>query len=222
MKLDSTVSAVVTGAASGLGAATARALAARGVRVALFDLNEPAGKATAAAIGGLYITCDVTSERSVDAALTKARAAHGQEVYAFAPFNEEGRGHRWNPLSAVRTSELHRVGDLLTIGQVFFPNDGSGTSSEAFFNDQARNLFLGLGLLLLESPGLPRTVGAMLRQSSGKGRPLSAHLTALIASRIEAGRPFSHECTDALQRLLAPRWAAGACADRRGWATRPG
>jgi type IV secretion system protein VirD4 len=131
------------------------------------------------------------------------RAARGQDVYAFAPFNEEGRSHRWNPLSAVRTSELHRVGDLLTIGQVFFPNDGSGTSSETFFNDQARNLFLGLGLMLLESPALPRTVGEMLRQSSGKGRPLSAHLAALIASRIEAGRPFSQECTDALQRLLS-------------------
>jgi type IV secretion system protein VirD4 len=67
------------------------------------------------------------------------RAAHGQAVYAFSPFDESARSHRWNPLTAVRTSPLHRVGDLLTIGQVFFPNDGSGTSSEAFFNDQARN-----------------------------------------------------------------------------------
>ena len=98
------------------------------------------------------------------------RAAHGQAVYAFSPFDEDARSHRWNPLSAVRTSPLHRVGDLLAIGQVFFPNDGSGTSSEAFFNDQARNLFLGLGLLLLETPELPRTIGEMLRQSSGKGQ----------------------------------------------------
>jgi type IV secretion system protein VirD4 len=80
------------------------------------------------------------------------RAAHGQAVYAFSPFDASARSHRWNPLSTVRTNPLHRVGDLLTIGQVFFPNDGSGTSSEAFFNDQARNLFLGLGLLLLETP----------------------------------------------------------------------
>jgi type IV secretion system protein VirD4 len=63
------------------------------------------------------------------------RAAHGQAVYAFSPFDEQGRSHRWNPLSSVRTSPLHRVADLLAIGQVFFPNDGSGTSSEAFFND---------------------------------------------------------------------------------------
>jgi len=131
------------------------------------------------------------------------RAAHGQAVYAFSPFDEQARSHRWNPLTAVRTSPLHRVGDLLGIGQVFFPNDGSGTSSEAFFNDQARNLFLGLGLLLLETPELPRTVGEMLRQSSGQGRSLKDHLNGLIKQRKEADKPFSDECVDALQRLLS-------------------
>jgi type IV secretion system protein VirD4 len=131
------------------------------------------------------------------------RAAHGQPVYAFSPFDEEARSHRWNPLTAVRSSPLHRVGDLLTIGQVFFPNDGGGTSSEAFFNDQARNLFLGLGLVLLETPALPRTIGEMLRQSSGKGRSLKDHLSGLITQRREEGDPLSDECTDALQRLLS-------------------
>ncbi|KQW76462.1 type IV secretory system conjugative DNA transfer family protein [Methylibium sp. Root1272] len=131
------------------------------------------------------------------------RASHGQAVYAFSPFDEEARSHRWNPLSTVRSSDLHRVGDLLAIGQVFFPNDGGGTSSEAFFNDQARNLFLGLGLLLLETPELPRTVGEMLRQSSGKGRPLKDHLGALITERRDDGKPLTDECVDALQRLLS-------------------
>ncbi len=131
------------------------------------------------------------------------RAAHGQAVYAFSPFDEDARSHRWNPLTAVRSSPLHRVGDLLTIGQVFFPNDGGGTSSEAFFNDQARNLFLGLGLVLLETPSLPRTIGEMLRQSSGKGRSLKDHLSGLITQRREEGNPLSDECTDAIQRLLS-------------------
>ncbi|MES2957585.1 MAG: type IV secretory system conjugative DNA transfer family protein, partial [Pseudomonadota bacterium] len=131
------------------------------------------------------------------------RAERGQAVYAFSPFDEGARSHRWNPLTAVRTSELHRVGDLLAIGQVFFPNDGGGTSSEAFFNDQARNLFLGLGLVLLETPSLPRTIGEMLRQSSGKGRSLKDHLSGLITQRREESNPLSDECTDALQRLLS-------------------
>lgn len=79
MQLGAGLSAVVTGGASGLGAATARALAAKGVKVAILDLNASAGEAVAKEIAGLYAPCDVTSEASVDAALGKARAAHGQE-----------------------------------------------------------------------------------------------------------------------------------------------
>lgn len=71
--------AVVTGGASGLGAATARALAAQGVKVALFDLNEEAGEAVAKEIGGVFCKANVTDEASVDAGFEKARAAHGQE-----------------------------------------------------------------------------------------------------------------------------------------------
>src|SRR3546814_18989842 len=79
MKLDSAVSAVVTGGASGLGAATARALAAKGVKVAIFDLQEEKGVAVAHEIAGVYCECNVTDEASVDAALAKARAAHVQD-----------------------------------------------------------------------------------------------------------------------------------------------
>ncbi|HXH15787.1 MAG TPA: SDR family NAD(P)-dependent oxidoreductase [Sphingomonas sp.] len=71
--------AVVTGGASGLGAATARALAAKGVKVALFDLQAEKGEALAAEIGGVFCKVDVTSDDSVDAGFTAARAAHGQE-----------------------------------------------------------------------------------------------------------------------------------------------
>jgi len=79
MQLDTSVSAIVTGGASGLGEATARALAAKGVKVALFDFNEETGEKVAADIGGLFCKVDVTDEASVDAGFAKARAAHGQE-----------------------------------------------------------------------------------------------------------------------------------------------
>src|SRR3546814_3567769 len=65
--------------ASGLGAATARALAAKGVKVAIFDLQEEKGKAIAAELGGVFCECNVTDDASVDAAFAKAREAHGQE-----------------------------------------------------------------------------------------------------------------------------------------------
>lgn len=79
MKLDSSIAAVVTGGASGLGAATARALAAKGVKVALFDLQKDKGEAVAAEIGGVFCEVDVTSDESVDAGFESARAAHWQE-----------------------------------------------------------------------------------------------------------------------------------------------
>ncbi|MCZ8324718.1 MAG: SDR family NAD(P)-dependent oxidoreductase [Sphingomonadaceae bacterium] len=79
MKLDNTVAAVVTGGASGLGAATARALAAKGVKVAIFDLQAEKGEAMAKEIGGVFCEVNVMDDASVDAGFAKARAAHGQE-----------------------------------------------------------------------------------------------------------------------------------------------
>ena len=79
MKLDSTISAVVTGGASGLGAATARALAAKGVKVAIFDLQAGKGAELANEIGGVFCEVNVTDDASVDAGFAKARAANGQE-----------------------------------------------------------------------------------------------------------------------------------------------
>ncbi|MFM9978376.1 MAG: SDR family NAD(P)-dependent oxidoreductase [Sphingomonadaceae bacterium] len=79
MKLDNSIAAVVTGGASGLGAATARALAAKGVKVAIFDLQEGKGEALAAEIGGTFCKVNVTEDASVTEGFAKARAAHGQE-----------------------------------------------------------------------------------------------------------------------------------------------
>jgi NAD(P)-dependent dehydrogenase (short-subunit alcohol dehydrogenase family) len=79
MKLDSSIAAVVTGGASGLGEATARMLAGHGVKVALFDLNEERGRALAAELGGVFCKVNVMSEEDVDEGFARARAAHGQE-----------------------------------------------------------------------------------------------------------------------------------------------
>ncbi|MEM1105176.1 MAG: SDR family NAD(P)-dependent oxidoreductase [Pseudomonadota bacterium] len=79
MQLDSNVSAVITGGASGLGAATARALAGHGVKVALFDLNAEKGEALASELGGVFCEVNVTKDDSVDAGFEKSRAAIGQE-----------------------------------------------------------------------------------------------------------------------------------------------
>jgi NAD(P)-dependent dehydrogenase (short-subunit alcohol dehydrogenase family) len=76
MKLNG-VAAIVTGGASGLGAATARRLARLGAKVTLFDLNEALGEQVAAEIGGRFAMANVADEAGVVAALDIAEAAHG-------------------------------------------------------------------------------------------------------------------------------------------------
>ena len=76
MRLDGQA-AIVTGGASGLGAATAAALAAQGARVAVFDINQAAAETMAKTIGGIGIGCDVADAAAAEAGFAAARSAHG-------------------------------------------------------------------------------------------------------------------------------------------------
>jgi NAD(P)-dependent dehydrogenase (short-subunit alcohol dehydrogenase family) len=122
MKLDSTISAVITGGASGLGAATARRLAAQGVKVALFDLNATAGEALAAELGGVFCLVDVTKEESVDAGFVKSRAAIGQErilVNCAGTGNAiktAGRDKTTGEIKAFPTANFERIIQINLIG----------------------------------------------------------------------------------------------------------
>lgn len=79
MKLDLNITAIVTGGASGLGEATVRMLAEKGVKCGIFDLNEEKGEAVAKEVGGAFAKVNVTSDEDVDAGFAKIRAALGQE-----------------------------------------------------------------------------------------------------------------------------------------------
>lgn len=132
------------------------------------------------------------------------RAQCGQEVHRFSPFEEAGRTSRYNPLGYVRTDALHRVSDLLAIGNIVYPEPaGDSQGSSKFFADSARNLFLAIGLYLLETPELPRTFGQMLRIASGNGKPFQTYVAELIKDREKQKRPLSRECVDAFNRFLA-------------------
>ncbi len=71
------VAAIVTGGGSGLGAGTARMLAAAGAKVAVVDVNEKAADAVASEIGGLALVADVSSSDAGAAAVAAAKARHG-------------------------------------------------------------------------------------------------------------------------------------------------
>jgi len=79
MKLESGMAAVVTGGASGLGRASAQALADQGLKVAIFDINDEDGEAHATAIGGTFHHVDIMDEQSVEDGFAAAREANGQE-----------------------------------------------------------------------------------------------------------------------------------------------
>lgn len=79
MNIDSQMTAVVTGAASGLGAAVAKHLSRLGAHVAILDMDEVQGRSLAADIGGLFARCDVGDAQSVTSALETVRPALGQE-----------------------------------------------------------------------------------------------------------------------------------------------
>ena len=79
MELNSNITAVVTGGASGLGEATARKLASVGVKVGLMDLNAEKGEALAKELGGAFAKVNVTSDEDVTAGFAWLRAANGQE-----------------------------------------------------------------------------------------------------------------------------------------------
>lgn len=107
------------------------------------------------------------------------RARYGHACYLFNPFAEDGRTHRYNPLGYISDDPRLRVGDILDLGYAIYPGDGK----EPFFDDTARNLFLGLVLYLCETPELPRTFGELLRQASGKGKSAKDHIQGIITSR---------------------------------------
>ena len=79
MKLSNEITAVITGGASGLGEATARAFAAKGVKVGIFDMNAERGESVASDIGGVFAKVNVADEASVDAGFEAVRAKNGTE-----------------------------------------------------------------------------------------------------------------------------------------------
>ena len=131
---------------------------------------------------------------------SKFRQAHGHHVYLFNPFGEDGQSHRWNPLDAVDRHPNRRVGEIQAIGQVLYPTE---QIKEAFWNESARNLFLGLTLYVMETPSLPCSLGEVLRQASGKGQPIKDYLQDLITNRAKSENPLGEDCTGALHRFCA-------------------
>ncbi len=119
------VAAIVTGGASGLGAATAKLLIDRGAKVTLFDLNAEVGEATAKAIGGRFATVNVADDMSVAQAVAAAEAANGVarvlvNCAGIAPaVKTVGREFVTHPLDTFRKAvEVNLIGTFNVLSKV--------------------------------------------------------------------------------------------------------
>lgn len=128
------------------------------------------------------------------------RAKHGQKVYLFAPFDEAGVTHRYNPLEYISDDPAQRLGDIDAIGTALY---SGGNQNDKFWSENARDLFRGLCLFVLERKDLPKTFGEILRQASGKGKPLKEYIFEELKKAQDTGHPFSNACIDCLNRVLS-------------------
>lgn len=128
------------------------------------------------------------------------RAKHGQKVYLFAPFDEAGVTHRYNPLEYISDDLAQRLGDIDAIGTALY---SGGNQNDKFWSENAKDLFRGLCLFVLERKDLPKTFGEILRQASGKGKPLKEYIFEELKKAQDTGHPFSNACIDCLNRVLS-------------------
>ena len=128
------------------------------------------------------------------------RAKHGQKVYLFAPFDEAGVTHRYNPLEYISEDRAQRLGDIDAIGTALY---SGSNQNDKFWSENAKDLFRGLCLFVLERKELPKTFGEILRQASGKGKPLKEYIFEELKKAQDAGHPFSNACIDCLNRVLS-------------------
>ena len=143
-------------------------------------------------------SCIVSDIKGENFTITSGfRAAHGQAVYKFAPFDPRFETHCWNPLSYIDRDPRFIVGDLQSIGYMLYPKKDS---IDAFWNDQARNLFVAVTLYCVEA-GLPVTIGESLRLAPGGGKPKEFWQGIIDSGRATNGRALSADCLAALRQF---------------------
>lgn len=119
------------------------------------------------------------------------------EIVYFNPFSETT--HRWNPLAYIPEDPKFWVNNLNALATDIYPPN----PKDPFWNDSAKNLFIALALVVLETPALPKTIGEVLRQASGKGQQISDYLRHIIEVRSATDKPLSTTCLDYLNRFLS-------------------
>ena len=125
------------------------------------------------------------------------------KVYLFDPLSPKGLTAQWNPISIhyVPDDPPLRVSALQKLANQLSPDPASG---DPFWPASCRDLFLGLGLYVIETPSLPRTMGEMVRQiMHGADDSVSDHWKQIISERDKYGTPLSSTCKRMLYDFIA-------------------
>lgn len=95
----------------------------------------------------------------------KEKGGLGQEVYLFAPFDPNGRTHRWNPISYISEDKSNRMGDIDAIANALYNNPNA---KDPFWDNMAKDMFRACCLAVIETPEnlKPHTLGQIIREAS--------------------------------------------------------
>lgn len=127
------------------------------------------------------------------------RQKHGQACYLFNPAAADYRTHRYNPLAYISEDPNFRIDDVQKIANMLFP-DEDGT--DVIWTATPRSLFLGIVLMLAETPEKPLTLGQVIRETLNDGDG-AKYFARLINERAAAGKPYSGTCVRALNSYVS-------------------
>ena len=116
----------------------------------------------------------------------KEKGGLGQEVYLFAPFDPNGRTHRWNPISYISEDPSNRMGDIDAIANALYNNPNA---KDPFWDNMAKDMFRACCLAVIETPEnlKPHTLGQIIREASAGIDNLKFLLDARVALVYEDG-----------------------------------
>jgi type IV secretion system protein VirD4 len=135
--------------------------------------------------------------------ITAGFRASFSQVYLFDPLSPNGLTAQWNPISVYYVPDHPplRVSALQKLANQLSPDPASG---DPFWPASCRDLFLGMGLYVIETPSLPRTMGEMLRQiMHGADDSVGEHWKRIIRERDEANDPLSSTCKRMLYDFIS-------------------
>ncbi|MEZ5225715.1 MAG: glucose 1-dehydrogenase [Acidimicrobiales bacterium] len=218
-RLDGKV-AIITGAASGIGAASARLFAAEGAKVLIADMHEPNGKALADELGNdvAFLRVDVTREEQVAAAVDGAMARWGR---LDVMFNNAGFGGALGPIEGTTVEEFDLTFDVLLKG-VFLGIKHAAPAMRTSGGGSIINTASVAGLQAGWSPHLYSVAKAAVihltksvaLELGADGIRVNAICPGIIATPLAAGRAGTpQETLDKMKRALGASQVLGRIGD---------